>query len=55
MFEGGPSVPEGMVSHCVVGHLCLLIMDTFGHGLAGDSAERVGLVCTLVSSVQFDG
>ena len=48
VFEGGPSNPEDMVFHYVIEYFCLLIMDTSGHGLVGDSMERVGLVCTLV-------
>ena len=43
MFEGGPSNPEGMALHCVVGYFCLLIMDTFGHGLIGGFNGKSGL------------
>ena len=42
MFEGGPLESKGMPCHLEIEYCNLLIMDTFGHGLMGDSTERMG-------------
>lgn len=50
---GGPSNPEGMAFHYVIGYFCLLIMDKFGHRLVGGFGRKNGLAlcsCPLVQT-----
>ena len=47
MFEGGPSNPEGMVFHYVIGCLCLFLLGTLGHGLLGVLKEGRDLTVLL--------